>query len=75
MAYEMKNNSGSIFKNDRKTAANHPDYRGKIMVEGKIKELSLWIKEGKNGINYLSVSVQDEYKAEPKKQENNDLPW
>lgn len=75
MAYEMKNNSGSIFKNDRKTAANHPDYRGKIMVDGKIKELSLWIKEGKNGINYLSVSVQDEYKSETKKQPSNDLPW
>ena len=29
---EQKNNTGAIFKNDKKTAENQPDYRGKMMV-------------------------------------------
>ena len=43
---ETKVNSGAIFKNDKKTAENQPDYRGKINVDGKEWEISLWVKEG-----------------------------
>ena len=32
---ETKNNSGAIFKNDKKTAETHPDYKGKVNVNGK----------------------------------------
>jgi hypothetical protein len=34
MAYEQKDNSGSIFKNDRKESANHPDAKGSCMIDG-----------------------------------------
>jgi len=32
MAYEMKEGSGSLFKNSRKTSDSHPDFTGSIMA-------------------------------------------
>lgn len=58
MANETKLNSGAIFKNDKKTAETHPDYRGKINVDGVEKEISLWVKTAASGLQYFSVSIQ-----------------
>lgn len=35
MSYQQKENSGAIFKNDRKEKETHPDYTGIINVAGK----------------------------------------
>ena len=62
MAYEIKENSGSIFKNEHKTEDKHPNYKGKINVDGTIKEIALWLTESKDGTKkYFSVKIQDEY--------------
>jgi len=45
----IKNNSGFLFKNDRKQQEKQPDYTGTLNIEGKDFWLSGWIKEGKNG--------------------------
>ena len=58
---ETKNNSGAIFKNDKKTAETHPDYKGKVNVNGKDMEISLWVKESKTGTKYFSASFQEPY--------------
>lgn len=55
-------NKGSLFKNDRKETANHPDYRGSINVEGTEYWASGWIKvagpHAKNpGSKFLSLSL------------------
>ncbi len=47
--YEQKDNSGTLSRNDRKTAPNQPDHKGSITIEGKDYWLSAWIKEGPNG--------------------------
>lgn len=44
MAYEQKDNSGSLFKNKNKVRANHPDYLGRALVDGKEFEISAWVK-------------------------------
>lgn len=56
---ETKVNSGAIFKNDKKTTENQPDYRGKINVDGKEWEISLWVKEGQKAGKYFSVAIKE----------------
>ena len=46
---EKKDNSGVLFKNDKKESEKHPDYKGNITVGGQDYWLSAWIKEGKSG--------------------------
>lgn len=60
MAYELKDNSGSLFKNGKKEKETHPDYRGEVMVNGKKMSLSAWIKDGKSG-KFMSLSFQEPY--------------
>jgi uncharacterized protein (DUF736 family) len=57
---ETKNNSGAIFKNT-KTKETQPDYRGKVNVNGKDMDISLWVKESKTGTKYFSASFQEPY--------------
>ena len=61
--FELRENSGSLFKNSRKTEAKHPDYQGEINVDGKVKKLSAWIKQGKNG-SFMSIAVSEPYRKE-----------
>ena len=57
---EKKDNSGVLFKNDKKDTEKHPDYKGNIMVDGQEYWLSAWIKEGKTGkFMGLAVSPRD----------------
>jgi len=57
---ETKNNSGAIFKNN-KTKDTHPDYRGKVKVNDKEMEISLWVKESQTGTKYFSASFQEPF--------------
>jgi len=57
-----KDNSGAIFKNEYKSKDTHPDYKGKIVVDGVEKAIALWhnpAREGKKA--YFSVVIQDPY--------------
>jgi hypothetical protein len=62
MAYVPKEGSGSLFKNDRKTTENHPDYTGSIMVNNREYYLSAWVKESTKG-KFFSVSIGKEKEA------------
>jgi hypothetical protein len=58
MAYEMKDNTGSLFVNDRKTTETHPDRTGTIRVAGTEYYLNGWLKKTKDGKPYMSLSVK-----------------
>ena len=79
---ETKNNTGAIFKNDKKTAETQPDYKGKVNVNGKEMEVALWLKTSQSGMKYFSATFQEPYvrpvlspPAEPFKLEDDDLPF
>ena len=80
MAYEQKPNSGTLFKNNRKTATNHPDYQGNWKdANGKEWQLAAWVKDGKKG-KFMSISASQK-KADPgayapaKPDAEDDLPF
>lgn len=53
---DKKDNSGVLFKNDKKETGNQPDYKGNITVAGVEYWLSAWIKEGKSG-KFMGLAV------------------
>ncbi len=80
---EQKDNTGAIFKNDFKKTETQPDYKGKCLVDGKEKEIAMWLNESKAGKKYFSVKFSLPYQAEveqggyqkPKQEEESDLPF
>jgi uncharacterized protein (DUF736 family) len=57
MAYEIRPNSGSLFKND-KQKENHPDYKGSAMINGVEMWMSAWLKTSGSGTKFMSFSFQ-----------------
>ncbi len=64
MSYEKRDNSGVLFKNDRKAATSHADYNGSITVNGVDYWLNAWVKEGQKG-KFFSLSVKPKEQAKP----------
>jgi len=61
---EKRDNSGALFKNDRKEKETHPDFKGNLTVAGVDYWISGWTKQGKIG-EYTSLAVtKKEAKAE-----------
>lgn len=50
-------NRGVLFENDRKETDNHPDLTGKLNVNGVEHYISAWWKDGRNGGQFLSISL------------------
>lgn len=55
-------NSGVLFRNDRKDSDAHPDYTGKIDINGQQFWLSAWLNEQLKGENagrkYFSIKAR-----------------
>lgn len=81
--YEHKNNSGSLFKNDRKEGdPNKPDYTGQGKIGDQDYWLSLWVKTSDKGTKFLSFSAtpKDEQSSgkrpsKPKQEAEDGVPF
>lgn len=56
MAYEQKDMSGSLFKNDRREKDTHPNAKGSALIGGVEYWVSAWTKEARDGSKYQSLS-------------------
>ena len=61
MAYEIKNNILVLHKNKFKKTDKHPDYKGKVIVEGNEKDASMWKNENINGETFYRIKLEDPY--------------
>ena len=57
MAYEHKENSGSIFKNEKREKETHPNMTGTALIGGVEYWVSAWTKEGAKG-KWISLAFK-----------------
>lgn len=65
MAYEQRDNSGSLFKNERKEKETHPDRTGTAMIDGVEYYVSGWLKQGRSG-QFLSLAFKRKEQDRPR---------
>lgn len=58
MAYEMKDNSGSLFKNDRREKDTHPNAKGQALIDGVEYWVDAWTNEARDGSKYQSLKFK-----------------
>jgi len=60
MAYEHKPGEFTVFRNDRKTSEQQPDWKGRGRdIDGTPKDIAFWEREGKNG-TWFKVRLSDQ---------------
>lgn len=77
-SYTLEEGRGNLFKAspETKKTDKHPDYFGKVNVNGEVMMLSGWMRESQAGNNYISLNVKPKWEKE--EGENNvktDLPF
>lgn len=56
----QKTNRGALFPNQSKTKPNHPDFTGRINIEGKELNIAAWKNPwAKNNSEYLSIIISE----------------
>jgi hypothetical protein len=58
MAYEMKELSGSLFKNQKREKDTHPNANGSALIDGVEYWVSAWTKKDKNGDPWQSLAFK-----------------
>jgi len=70
MSNYEKNETGVLFKNDKKEKETQPDYKGNLTVDNVEYYISSWINTSKKGDKYMSLKltkkedVKDEFVKE-----------
>lgn len=67
MAYEIKDMSGSLFKNDKREKDSHPNAKGTAKINGVEYWVSSWTKKDKNGNPWQSLSFQKKIDSKGKR--------
>ena len=62
MSYETRDNTGKLFKNEKKEKDTHPDYTGTALINGVEHFMDAWIKRSESGRNWMSFSFKPKQK-------------
>jgi hypothetical protein len=65
MAYEMKPDTGSLFKNDRREKDTHANARGSALIGGVEYWVDAWTNETQSGDKYQSLKFKRKDAAQP----------
>ena len=76
MAYEIKENSGSLFRNEKREKDSHPQARGSARINGVDYWVSAWVKKTKTGDKWQSLSFtpKEDQPRQPVKEAIASLP-
>lgn len=58
MSYQQRDNSGTLGKNERREKDTHPTHSGQCVIDGKQYWISAWVKDGRNGSRFFSLSFR-----------------
>ena len=61
--YHMKDNAGSLFKNDRREKDTHPHAKGSVVIDGVDYWVDAWTNTDKNGNKYQSLKFKRKEQA------------
>ena len=84
-AYEQRDNSGTLFKNENREKETHANARGKAMIGGVMYYVDAWTKEGAKGkfqsLSFKPIEQQSAPAAKPQRIstpdnfEDSDIPF
>jgi predicted carbohydrate-binding protein with CBM5 and CBM33 domain len=78
MAFELREKTGYINKNNFKKEEKHPDYKGETLYNGKPINIALWSRKDRAGNQnfYFAISDKISSKSTPSTPPNKDgLPF
>jgi hypothetical protein len=58
MSYQLKDNTGSLFKNDRREKDTHANARGSALIDGVEYWVDAWTNETQSGDKYQSLKFK-----------------
>lgn len=67
MAYEQKDNTGSLFKNERASTEKHPQATGSAIIDGVEYFVDAWTNMDRNGNRYQSLKFKRKDKQQTAK--------
>ena len=75
----QNDNSGALFKNDRKDSPKQPDYKGSAQIDGRDYWLSAWIKQGKQqkfmSLAFTLKDVERSSRDTGQREQRDDIPF
>ena len=76
MAYEQRDMSGTLWKNDKREKDTHPNATGTCMVDGVEYYVSAWTKEGAKGkFQSLAFKRKQEQRGPAKEADEDEIPF